>query len=155
AVVGEGPFADCRAALAGSAGASIKRFATAIVPSDLSDVAAVFVATGDCERDAAAQQVAKSARVPVNVADRPALCDFIMPAIVDRGDVVVAVSSGGASPTLATLLRQRIEAVLPERVDALARLASTFRTQVNALIGGPERRRAFWQRLLQGPAARL
>jgi uroporphyrin-III C-methyltransferase/precorrin-2 dehydrogenase/sirohydrochlorin ferrochelatase len=155
AVVGEGPSADRRAALAGSAGASIKRFPTVITPSDLSDVAAVFVATGESERDAAAQQVAKSARVPVNVADRPALCDFIMPAIVDRGDVVVAVSSGGASPTLATLLRQRIEAMLPERVDALARLASTFRSQVNALIGVPKRRRAFWQRLLEGPAARL
>ena len=61
----------------------------------------VFVATGDLEHDTVAQRVAKSLGVPVNVADRPALCDFILPAIVDRDDVVVAISTGGASPTLA------------------------------------------------------
>jgi uroporphyrin-III C-methyltransferase/precorrin-2 dehydrogenase/sirohydrochlorin ferrochelatase len=93
--------------------------------------------------------------VPVNVADRPDLCDFILPAIVDRDEVVVAISTGGASPTLATVLRGRIEAALPERIGALARLAATFRAQVNALIGEPDRRRAFWRRLVEGPAARL
>ena len=48
------------------------------------------------------QHAAKAAGVPVNVADRPALSDFIMPAIIDRDDVVVAISTGGSSPTLAT-----------------------------------------------------
>ena len=70
-----------------------------------------------------AQRAAKAAGVPVNVADRPALSDFIMPAIVDRDEVVVAISTGGASPTLATLLRGRIEAMLPERFGAVAQLA--------------------------------
>ena len=93
--------------------------------------------------------------MPVNVADRPALCDFILPAIVDRDDVVVAISTGGASPTLAATLRGRIEAVLPERIGNLARLAATFRAQVNALIVDPARRRTFWRRLVEGPAARL
>ena len=93
--------------------------------------------------------------MPVNVADRPALCDFILPAIVDRDEVVVAISTGGASPTLASLLRGRIEAALPERIGAVARLAATFRAQVNALIAEPARRRAFWRRLVEGPAARL
>jgi uroporphyrin-III C-methyltransferase/precorrin-2 dehydrogenase/sirohydrochlorin ferrochelatase len=93
--------------------------------------------------------------VPVNVADRPGLCDFILPAIVDRGDVVVAVSTGGASPTLAALLRSRIETVLPERLGEVGRLAAAFRAQVNALIAEPARRRAFWRRLIEGPAARL
>jgi uroporphyrin-III C-methyltransferase/precorrin-2 dehydrogenase/sirohydrochlorin ferrochelatase len=89
------------------------------------------------------------------VADRPALCDFILPAIVDRDDVVVAISTGGASPTLAAMLRGRIESVLPERIGNLARLAATFRAQVNALIVDPARRRTFWRRLVEGPAARL
>src|SRR4029077_3342629 len=102
----------------------------------------VFVATGDAEHDALAQRVARSIGVPVNVADRPGLFDFIMPAIVDRDGVVVAISTGGASPTLAAALRGRIEAVLPERVGNLARLAATFRAQANALIVDPARRRA-------------
>jgi uroporphyrin-III C-methyltransferase/precorrin-2 dehydrogenase/sirohydrochlorin ferrochelatase len=68
---------------------------------------------------------------------------------------VVAISTGGASPTLATILRGRIEAALPERLGAVARLAATFRAQVNALIGEPARRRAFFRRLVEGPAARL
>ena len=155
-VVGEGPAADRRADLARSAGAEVQRSVArlsrppicAARPPSSSPPAML-------DRDAAAQRAAKSAGVPVNVADRPALCDFILPAIVDRDDVVVAISTGGASPTLATILRGRIEAVLPERIGAVAQLAATFRAQVNALIGEPARRRAFWRRLVEGPAARL
>jgi uroporphyrin-III C-methyltransferase/precorrin-2 dehydrogenase/sirohydrochlorin ferrochelatase len=153
-VVGEGPAADRRAALAHSAGAAVRQVVE-VRPSDLRGVVAAFVATGDIERDTAAQRVAKSIGVPVNVADRPALCDFILPAIVDRDDVVVAISTGGASPTLAAVLRGRIEAALPQGVGAVARLAKTFRAQVNALILDPARRRTFWRRLVDGPAARL
>ena len=90
----------------------------------------MFVATGDLEADIEAQHAAKTAGVPVNVADRPALSDFILPAIVDRDEVVVAISTGGASPTLATALRGRIEAMLPERIGALARLARTFASRL-------------------------
>ena len=155
-VVGEGAAADRRADLARSAGAEVQRLvAPTVQAADFRGAAAAFVATGDVDRDTAAQRAAKSAGVPVNVADRPALCDFILPAIVDRDDVVVAISTGGASPTLATILRGRIEAALPERIGALARLAATFRAQVNALIAEPARRRAFWRRLVEGPAARL
>ena len=155
-VVGEGPAADRRAELARSAGAEIKRPAVETVAmSDFRGVAAAFISTGDAESDARVQRMARAAGVPVNVADRPALCDFILPAIVDRDGVVVAISTGGASPTLASVLRGRIEAALPERIGALARLAATFRAQVNALIVDPARRRGFWRRLVEGPAARL
>jgi len=155
-VVGEGPAADRRAELAGSAGAKIQRIASSAVEvSDFRGAAAAFIATGDADHDAAAQRLARSAGVPVNVADRPNLCDFILPAIVDRDEVVVAISTGGASPTLATVLRGRIEAALPQRIGAVARLAATFRAQVNALIGEPNRRRAFWRRLVEGPVGRL
>ncbi len=154
AVVGTGLAADRRAELAASAGAVVQRFDTASVAA-LKGAAAVFVATGDLERDTEAQRAAQAAAVPVNVADRPALSDFILPAIVDRGEVVVAISTGGASPTLATVLRGRIETLLPERFGALAQLARTFRAQANALIAEPAARRAFWRRLVDGPAARL
>ena len=155
-VVGEGAAADRRADLVRSAGADVQRAVSPTLrASDFRGAAAAFIVTGDADRDAAAQRAARSAGVPVNVADRPALCDFILPAIVDRDEIVVAVSTGGASPTLATVLRGRIEAALPERLGAVARLAATFRAQVNALITEPARRRAFFRRLVEGPAARL
>ncbi len=153
-VVGEGPAADRRAALARSAGADVRQLA-GIVAADLRGAAAAFIATGDVEHDTVAQRLAKSVGVPVNVADRPGLCDFILPAIVDRDDVVVAISTGGASPTLAATLRARIEAALPERLGNLVKLAATFRAQANALIVDPARRRAFWRRVVEGPAAAL
>lgn len=149
AVVGDGLAADRRAALARSAGAEVAR------GPDFRGAIAAFVATGEEESDRLAANAAREAGVPVNVADRPALSDFILPAIVDRDDVVVAISTGGASPTLATLLRGRIEALLPERLGALARLAEAFRAQARSLIADATARRAFWRRLLEGPAARL
>jgi uroporphyrin-III C-methyltransferase/precorrin-2 dehydrogenase/sirohydrochlorin ferrochelatase len=153
-VVGQGPASDRRAELARSAGAAVFQLETASA-ADLRGAAAVFVSTGNLDSDTDARRAAKAAGVPVNVADRPGLSDFILPAIIDRDEVVVAVSTGGASPSLATLLRARIEALLPERLGALARLAQTFRVQAKALIIDPARRRAFWSRLVDGPAARL
>lgn len=155
-VIGEGPKAELRVKLAQSAGADVQRLAAhSIGPKDLQGAVAAFVATASEATDVSAQRLARAAGVPVNVADRPALCDFIMPAIVDRDGVVVAISTGGASPTLASVLRGRIEAALPERTGALARLAATFRSQVNALISDPARRRALFRRLVDGPASRL
>jgi uroporphyrin-III C-methyltransferase/precorrin-2 dehydrogenase/sirohydrochlorin ferrochelatase len=60
--------------------------------------------------------------VPVNVVDRPDLSSFIFPSIVDRGDVVVAIGSGGTSPVLARRLREKIEQILPERIGEFAAL---------------------------------
>lgn len=155
-VVGHAPAADRRADLAHSAGAKVVRPSADVAEAaDFRGAAAAFIATGTLEGDTAAQRIAKAAGVPVNVADRPALCDFILPAIVDRDGVVVAISTGGASPTLASILRGRIEASLPERIGALAKLARTFRAQANALIADPARRRGFWRHLVDGPAARL
>lgn len=152
-VVGSSPAARRRAELARSAGAAVYECETAS-PADLKGSAVVFVATGGFDSDLDAQCAANAAGIPVNVADRPQLSDFILPAIVDRDEVVVAISTGGASPTLATLLRGRIEAMLPARFGAVAKLARTFRGQANALIE-PERRRAFWRRLIEGPAGWL
>jgi uroporphyrin-III C-methyltransferase/precorrin-2 dehydrogenase/sirohydrochlorin ferrochelatase len=152
-VVGSSPAAQRRAELARSAGAAVFECET-VSSADLKGSAAVFVATGAFDSDLDAQRAANAAGIPVNVADRPQLSDFILPAIVDRDEVVVAISTGGASPTLATLLRGRIEAMLPARFGAVATLARTFRGQANGLLE-PERRRAFWRRLIEGPAAWL
>jgi uroporphyrin-III C-methyltransferase/precorrin-2 dehydrogenase/sirohydrochlorin ferrochelatase len=153
-VVGTGALADRKAAMARSAGAEVCQLAVA-ERVDFEGAVAAFIATGTEEGDRLAHGVAKASGVPVNVVDRPALCDFILPAIIDRDDVVVAVSTGGASPTLATVLRGHIERALPERIGALAALARTFREQANALITQPAERRAFWRRIVEGPAGKL
>ena len=79
----------------------------------------------------------------VNSVDDPASSSFIVPAIVDRSPLVVAVSSGGAAPVLARRLRQWLETALPHRLGALARLAGELRHKAKARLG-PTARRGFW-----------
>ena len=147
-VLGEGRAAEGRAALARSAGAEIAR------GPDFAGAVAAFIATGGEAGDIAAANAARAAGIPVNVMDRPALCDFIMPAIVERGAVTVAVSTGGASPTLAQIVRDRIEAVLPDRLAAVAEMAQRFRHQVALAVPDFERRRAFWRRKINRELAK-
>ncbi len=90
----------------------------------------------------------------MNVVDQPALCSFILPSIIERAPLVVAVSSGGTSPVLARLLRARLESLIPAGYGRLAALARAFRDRVKARFKPPERRR-FWERVLQGPIAEL
>ena len=91
--------------------------------------------------------------VPVNVVDRPSLCTFIWPAIVDRDPVTIAISSGGTAPVLARSIRARLEALLPANLGRLARFAEDFRAAVKAINPpGPARRR-FWDRFFAGPIA--
>jgi uroporphyrin-III C-methyltransferase / precorrin-2 dehydrogenase / sirohydrochlorin ferrochelatase len=114
--------------------------------------ALLFIAVDD-EQEAKAWSVAgRAAGVPVNAVDRPALSDFATPSIIDRGDVVVAISTGGAAPVLGRRLREKIEALLPQRLAALAAFAGAFRDAVAARVSAP-RRRAFWERFFDGPIA--
>jgi uroporphyrin-III C-methyltransferase/precorrin-2 dehydrogenase/sirohydrochlorin ferrochelatase len=87
--------------------------------------------------------------------DRPALSSFLMPAIVDRGPVTVAISTGGAAPALARKLRADIERLLPTSVGHLARFAEIFRDQVRRTLREPQARRRFWDRVFAGPIAGL
>jgi precorrin-2 dehydrogenase/sirohydrochlorin ferrochelatase len=93
--------------------------------------------------------------VPVNVVDRPELCDFTTPGIVDRGAVVGAVGTGGAAPVLATLLRNELEALWPADLGAKATLARAMQDEVRAALPHLRLRRAFLRDLLSGPAADL
>lgn len=124
---------------------------TSFKTDDLIGITLVFVASGDGALDQLVAEAARVARVPVNVVDKPEHCDFIMPAIVDRGAVTVGISTGGASPVLARSLRARIEAALPARLDALARFAGAFRSAVGGVIGTVQGRRRFWERVIDGP----
>ena len=89
----------------------------------------------------------------VNAVDRPALCDFTTPAIIDRDPVLIAIGTGGASAGLAKALRQRLEAMLPARLGSLARALDAARDAIRARWpGGPERRRAIDAALAPGGA---
>jgi uroporphyrin-III C-methyltransferase / precorrin-2 dehydrogenase / sirohydrochlorin ferrochelatase len=120
--------------------------------ADWSDATLVVSAAGGPLDDAVAAR-ARAMRIPVNVVDRPDLSGFIMPAIVDRGDVVVAIGTGGAAPVLARRLRERIEALLPARIGELASLMQRYRDRVSARIAAFSERRRFWQRVVDGPVA--
>lgn len=114
----------------------------------------VISATEDEEEDARVATIARAIGVPVNVPDRPALCTFALPAIVDRGEVTVAIGTSAEAPVLAQRVRAWLEHELHPRIGDLAKLAGTFRARVaEALPEGPVRRR-LWESIFDGPAAK-
>lgn len=112
----------------------------------------IIDASGDDRTNQRSAALARAAGVPLNVVDRPALCDFILPAILDRSPIVVAVSTGGAAPALAGLIRQELEALIPPGLGRLAALSGTLRDEIRR-IADPARRLAFWRRLYRDGAA--
>ncbi|HKQ31466.1 MAG TPA: siroheme synthase CysG [Burkholderiales bacterium] len=124
-------------------------------PAVLQDAALVIAATDDEEVNRQVHAAAVVRNLPVNVVDHPELCTFILPAIIDRSPVVIAVSSGGASPVLARLIRARLETLIPSGFGRLADLAARFRDEVKRRIKRPDRRRAFWEEVLDGRIAEL
>jgi uroporphyrin-III C-methyltransferase / precorrin-2 dehydrogenase / sirohydrochlorin ferrochelatase len=122
-------------------------------PSQLKGAALVIAATDDREVNAAVSRAARALGIPVNVVDDAELSSFIVPAIVDRSPVTVAISTAGASPVLARLLRARLERFLSPMLGRLARLAGRFRSAVRARIADAAARRRFWEDVLDGPSA--
>ncbi len=122
------------------------------------DVVAKVLAIAATDNESVNRQVADAAQqqgLPVNVVDRPDLCTFTVPSIVDRSPVLVAVSTGGASPVLARLLRARLESIIPSSYGHLAKLLEGFRGQVKQKFHDTVSRRRFWERILTGPVAEL
>jgi len=119
----------------------------------LDHAALVIAATDDEAVNAVVAQAAKQRNIPVNVVDAPELCTFIMPSIVDRSPVVIAVSSGGVAPVLARLVRARIETMIPAAYGRLAGLAAEFREHVKQRFETTQQRRIFWEEVFQGPIA--
>ncbi len=117
--------------------------------------AIVISAIGTRREDAAVSRAAQAAGVLVNVVDTPALCSFIMPAIVERDAITVAISSGGTAPILARSVRLRIERMLPPGIGRLARFAESFRGAVKATHPEPLARRRFWERFFDGAMAEM
>ncbi|HID44492.1 MAG TPA: uroporphyrinogen-III C-methyltransferase [Chromatiaceae bacterium] len=119
----------------------------------LEDFALVIAAADD---PAANEQIAAQARklnIPVNVVDNPDAGTFIMPSIIDRSPVVAAVSTGGASPVLARLIRARLESLIPAGYGRLGELTARYRERVKEAFGSTDDRRRFWDHILQGSVA--
>jgi precorrin-2 dehydrogenase/sirohydrochlorin ferrochelatase len=135
-VAGEGEMAQAKARLFEGSPAVVERVsgAAAIDSASYAGARLAFVAGGDAAFRRAAAAAARAAHVPVNVVDEPELCDFFTPALIDRGAVVVAVGTAGASPVLAAALRDILETQTPAGVGALAALLRGRRSALrNAL----------------------
>ncbi len=170
-LVGQGELAQAKLRLLLSAGAQVRWFATdgnhdlknfsaehaALVEraagdplkADLSNVIAVLSAgAGDIGH--AMAEWAKASGIPVNVMDEVSHSTFIFPAIVDRGDVIVAVGTSGNAPVLARRVRESIEKVLPARIGELANLIGAWRERVKLKLPDMASRRKFWERVVDG-----
>ena len=109
-----------------------------------------WLAIAATDNEAVNQQVSKSAeerRIFCNVVDAPQQASFIMPSIIDRSPLMVAVSSGGTSPVLARLLREKLESVLPLHLGQLAHYAGQLRSRVKKQFATVGERRRFWEKL--------
>ena len=140
-VLSEG-FEDCH---------DFEHLAREFAPDDLDGARLVFVATDDEALNEKVSGLARERGIPVNVADRQSLCSFIMPSIVNRSPVVVAVSSGGAAPVLSRLLRAKLETRIPSRFGQLAAFTGSWRQRIKQAIPDATRRRRFWERVTDGP----
>jgi uroporphyrin-III C-methyltransferase/precorrin-2 dehydrogenase/sirohydrochlorin ferrochelatase len=122
---------------------------------DFADAAVAFLASEDHAEDKRVRALARAKGTLVNVPDRPELCDFSMPSILDRSPLLVAISSGGASPLLTRLIKERLESTIPTAFGDLARFLGSIRNQVGARIPDNRSRRRFLEKLIDGTVADL
>ncbi|HEX3408549.1 MAG TPA: bifunctional precorrin-2 dehydrogenase/sirohydrochlorin ferrochelatase [Caulobacteraceae bacterium] len=154
-IAGEGEGAEAKARLLAGSPAQIERVRgeAARSPEAYAGAALAFVASPDPDFCRAAAEAAKQAGVAVNVVDHAELCDFHTPAIIDRGQVVAAIGTGGAAPIVSALLRAELEAKIPAGLGRLAELFGQMRQEIVAAFPDLSRRRAFLRALLSGAAA--
>lgn len=144
-LLGDGEAAEAKRRLLKRAGA--------VIVGEEAQAALAIVAIEDEDEASAAVARLKARGVLVNAVDRPALCDFTVPAIIDRSPVLIAIGTGGASAGLAAALRQRIEALLPARLGRLADALFASRNALRARFpDGGDRRRAIGAALSPGGA---
>lgn len=118
--------------------------------ANFGDAAMVIAATESAGDEIIAKRAADEGYL-VNAVDKTELCTFITPSIVDRGKTVVAVGTEGAAPVLARRTRERIEALLPERLGELTDFIGRHRERLMALLPETPMRRAFWEKVVDGP----
>jgi uroporphyrin-III C-methyltransferase/precorrin-2 dehydrogenase/sirohydrochlorin ferrochelatase len=137
-------------AAAGKIEAVLREF----VPSDLDGARLVIIATSRRAVNRWIAALSEARGIPVNVVDDREASRFIVPAIVDRDPVLVAISTGGASPVLARRLRERLEALIPQRLGNLALWLQTLRRTARRRLPSIDARRRFFEHIVDGVAAR-
>jgi uroporphyrin-III C-methyltransferase / precorrin-2 dehydrogenase / sirohydrochlorin ferrochelatase len=136
-----------------AAAGEIAHVASEFRPEHLDGVRLAIAATDKHAINAWVARQAERRNVPVNVVDDRELSRFIVPAIVDRSPVIVAIGSSGDAPVLTRRLRERLESFLPQRLGALAKLAGKLRPTIKTRIESPARRRRFWENFFDSPLA--
>lgn len=145
-------FSDAARLLSGS---GVSRITRTYQSDDLLGKVLAIAATDDANVNAHVAADARRRLIPINVVDSPRLCTFTMPSIIDRSPVLIAVSTGGASPVLARLLRARLETFIPASYGKLANLLMSLREDVKSRLPDVRARRRFWEKILQGSIAEL
>jgi uroporphyrin-III C-methyltransferase / precorrin-2 dehydrogenase / sirohydrochlorin ferrochelatase len=136
-------------------GSTVSQRVGAYAIDDLIGAQLVIAATDDPAVNASVSCDAHRLGVLVNVVDQPNLSSFIVPALVDRSPVVIAVSSAGAAPVLARTLRGKLESFVPAGYGLLASVCAALRADVKQALPEPSARRAFWEVALESHAAEL
>ncbi len=174
-VVGGGPVAASKARTLSSYGAEARVVAPELSPqmqhlagernfrleqrkyreTDLAEADFVIAATDDKALNAGIAEACRERRLPVNVATDASLCSFTIPAIIERGQIKVAISTDGAAPVLASVLKRRLEAFIPKSYGLMVNLVGAFRQRVRARYGDVEAIRRFWRSLVDGPVGEL
>tara|TARA_B100000959_G_scaffold34948_1_gene33313 strand:- start:12 stop:1394 length:1383 start_codon:yes stop_codon:yes gene_type:complete len=121
--------------------------------TDIKDYSVIIAATDDSSVNSSISSIAHDKRIPVNVVDSPDLSSFIMPSIVDRSPVIIAVSSAGKAPVLARIIRAKLETVIPSAYGILAEIAGEYRQRVKDRFSKIKDRRAFWETTFSGVIA--
>lgn len=172
-VAGGGEAAAWKIELLAAAGADVDVFAAEIAPEvqalvdgqrvrhiarvwsadDLEGAALAVCAVESAADGAAFAAAARRRKVPVNVVDRPRLCDFQFGAIVNRSPVVVAINTDGGAPVLGQAIRRRIEALLPASLGDFGAAARGFRERLTSLLPERNSRRRFWERAAEAAFA--
>jgi uroporphyrin-III C-methyltransferase/precorrin-2 dehydrogenase/sirohydrochlorin ferrochelatase len=122
---------------------------------DFNNAALVVIATDDAQKNTLISEAAHASGCWVNVANQPNASNFLIPSLIDRSPLLVAVSSGGSSPVLARLLTARINAFLPHTYADLGILAENYRERIRTHFTDWRQRRKFWERLLSGRIGEL
>lgn len=119
--------------------------------ADFEGCLVAYGASEEHDRDALLHRAAKAAGALVNVADEKQYCDFITPSVVERDPITIAISTGGAAPVIARILRARMEAMLPAAYGRLAKFLADFRGRIYEAVPNGRNRRRFWENLIEGP----
>jgi siroheme synthase-like protein len=145
----------CEALAARKAAGEIEHRGKRFEPEDLDGALLAVAATDAPEVNAAVSQAADARGILVNVVDRPELCSFFVPAVVRRGDLTIAISTGARSPTLARRIREELEDQYGSEYAAFVELLGEMRPRVMAAVPSEADRRRVWREMLASNALEL